>query len=342
MANYGNYPMTTQRPQLHIKAFSCLFMVICFCSVFIALPLLAAESIKLLPVGDSITECWEYNSCWRYWLNKKLIDNNILNVDFVGNKNGPVSNNPDENNWDMDHEGHRSATSSDILNGGFVDSSLGNLRVWAPQFCADIAIIHLGTNDIAGGNPDMIADSFEVIIDVLREANQNVHIVICQIPHVWGGIYVNRSVPDSIIRLNELIASLKDSKTTLQSPIKTVNLNETWDAETDTKDGIHPSESGSIKVAERIFKAVESWVSADEAIMFSLKRNSLPTHKKETGLVILTQRYGLNSLFANNTCQPFFNRIYRVNGQQAKPAFTVARNPAYCGLNACGGYVVKP
>jgi len=177
-----------------------------------------------------------------------------VSVDFVGSRRGTnMGTNFSDNDWDIDHDGHTSATASQVLNGGLPHGHSGSLKVWAPVYQADIAVIYLGTNDIRQGrSTQAIIDTFKSIIAELRAANSGVDIVVTQIPYWNYGAYGgNKNAVDA---LNAAIPSLA-GLATIESKVEIVDLNSNYSLG-DHRDGIHPNESGAKKIAERLLPVV--------------------------------------------------------------------------------------
>ena len=216
-----------------------------------------AGPFKFHPIGDSTTEAYEMESAWRYWLWKDLAQRNF-SVDFVGSRKGTnMGSNFSDNNWDMDHDGHTSATSSQVLNGGLPHGHSGSLKQWAPTYAADIAVIYLGTNDIRQGRSAQdIVGTFRSIIAELRSANSGVDIVVCKIPYWNYGAYGGSKA--GVDALNAAIPSLT-SLATAESQVVIVDLNSNYSL-SDLRDGIHPNASGAKKIAERLLPVVSGYM----------------------------------------------------------------------------------
>jgi len=214
--------------------------------------------VKLHPIGDSTTEAYEYPTAWRYWLWKSL-DGGDFNVDFVGSRKGTnKGQNFDDNDWDMDHDGHTSAKSSEVLNGNLPRNHTGSLREWAPEYAADLAVVYLGTNDIRGRrSTEDIIGTFEEIVAELRAANSGVDIVICTLPYWNYGRFGGSEA--AVDALNAAIPSLSQLATA-ESRIEIVDLNSDYTLD-DLRDGIHPGESGAKKIAERLLPVVSEFLN---------------------------------------------------------------------------------
>ena len=212
---------------------------------------------KLHPIGDSTTEAYELNTAWRYWLWRDLSASNF-SVDFVGSRKGTNAGSSfSDNNWDMDHDGHTSATAAQVLNGKLPRGHTGSLKLWAPEYAANIAVIYLGTNDIRQRrSTDAIIATFKDIIAQLRSANPDVDIAICQIPYWNYGSYGGSK--NAVDALNNAIPSLT-SLATNRSKVVIVDLNNNYSL-ADLRDGIHPGESGARKIAERLLPVISSFM----------------------------------------------------------------------------------
>jgi len=229
----------------------------------------AADPLRILTLGDSITQGRVGNPgettrlSYRYELWKMLIDANI-DFDFVGsinvmeNETTPYSI-PDYmgNSFDRDHEGHWAWGTAQILSGydGTGDSAPGNLSTWLAGYTPDIALIHLGTNDMWWRNqtPSQAAANLELIIDALQADNPNVKILLAELIPV-SSAYGN--VNSNILALNQLIPDIATDKTTATSKVLVVDQYTGFDTSTDTIDGIHPNSLGEFKIAQKWFDAI--------------------------------------------------------------------------------------
>ena len=116
-------------------------------------------TIKIMPLGDSITESNKGLNSYRYYLWHLLLDQRY-HIDFVGSQHG-VGNGPPANpDFDMDHEGHA---------GWRADEILAQIQAWATAASPDFVLLHIGTNDLSQGQSvaSTVSD-IGGIIDVLR------------------------------------------------------------------------------------------------------------------------------------------------------------------------------
>ena len=222
-----------------------------------------SDSIQILPLGNSITQGEGRNrsiypndtprDSYRRPLWQKLSAEGCA-VDFVGssttNFKGPAPN-PD---FDLDHEGHWGWTADEILNGNpdaQVGSGSGQLSEWLDGYTPDIALVHLGSNDVfqEQSNASTI-DDLNDIINQLRVDNPSVTILLAQL------IPADSPFNDEITALNREIATLAQNKSIDSSPVILVNQNAGFNASTDTYDNVHPNAVGEEKMAQTWFEAL--------------------------------------------------------------------------------------
>ncbi|MGH7803689.1 MAG: SGNH/GDSL hydrolase family protein [Candidatus Binatia bacterium] len=205
----------------------------------------AAGALKVMPLGDSITEGGNEAATYRYFLQKHLEGAGVT-VDFVGSMSGVFRGTPRHADFDPDHEGHWGWTTARILD---------RLDEWAPAARPDVVLVHLGTNDF-GDDPSVVPSSLSAIIDELRKANPDVVVFLARIIPATG-------IPAADLdRVNDAIEAMGRAKSTERSPILIVAHDEGFDAAVDTYDGTHPNEPGEKKMAEKWFRAIDAWRSS--------------------------------------------------------------------------------
>lgn len=210
--------------------------------------------IKILPLGDSITCASKYKLSYRYPLWKHLVDAN-KQVEFVGSQihkgnGGRVS-------WETykdlpftpANEGHSGWRADQILN-GLENGKEKGLSTWLSGYNPDIALIHLGTNDMyQKQTPESTRDEIEQIIAKLRGNNPEIKVLLARV--------VPMRTDASISRLNKLLAELALKLNLPNSPVASVDMYTGFNIETDMqKDKIHPNASGEEKMAKRWFDAL--------------------------------------------------------------------------------------
>ncbi len=212
-------------------------------AVLVILRTTCKPRIRIMPLGDSITQGAADADSYRrpLW---NLLKKTNAGIDFVGSMkmNHPDAR-PAHSDFDMDHEGHW---------GWRADEVLVKIDGWAEQTAPDIVLLHLGTNDILQmqDNKDTVVELRQIIL-VLRKHNPRVEILLAQLIPLAG-----TTANVQVQKLNDLLPDMAQSITTDDSPVHIVNQYEGFDAFKDTNDGIHPNESGIVKMAQRWHEAL--------------------------------------------------------------------------------------
>jgi len=239
------------------------------CLLFFGLHAVSQTPVRIVCMGNSITQGKIDKTSkvitqlsYRPWLWEKL-DSAGINVDMVGYTNlwfdesasnmatTPVSQYTGHD-FDRDHDSYYGITSSGLLNGdastGWTGSALPKLSDRLKTYTADIALLHIGTND-ADAAVNTTVSNIEAIIDALRVANPNVVVFVAKLITGWKPI-------------NAKVDQIVTKKSTLASPVIAVDLatgfvNDVANPNTTmTFDWVHPNPKGQKFMAERWFKAI--------------------------------------------------------------------------------------
>jgi lysophospholipase L1-like esterase len=201
------------------------------------LPVAAGEALRVMALGDSITEGTQANPSYRPFL-WKMVKRSGGEVDFVGSMRAPAPARGLAEGFDPDHEGHW---------GWHVEEVLSRIEGWAARARPDIVLIHLGTNDIGtGGDLRETVEETRRVIEALRKVNPGVTVLLARIiPLAHPG--VARRIGD----FNDGLAALALSLHRVSSPVVIVDHFEGFDPRRDTYDGVHPNAEGAEKMARR-------------------------------------------------------------------------------------------
>ncbi len=237
--------------------------------------------INIVTLGNSITKTIDTTYSYRYNLWKKLVDDG-LNFDFVGTQNlGQSLENGGDAGWpdylglpfDRDHEGHYGWKASHILEGHPFVQSEDSLSEWLQSYNPDIALVHLGHNDLKeyGSTHNAVVNrSYSrllQVVDTLRQYHPNIIILFsklipCRHYYYNGNDSIYTSQSDRIPLLNDRIANLPVDKFDPSSPIWVVDQYTGFDTVTDLLiDGIHPNVLGEEKMAQKYFDAIKLCLS---------------------------------------------------------------------------------
>ncbi len=227
-----------------------------------------SQSLKILPIGNSITQLDNQHFSYRYNLWKKLIDDGV-DFDYVGsmtdhyNCGTPIFPDYNGHTFDTDHEGHWGWRCDEIINGGNSSNCAGsgNLPTWLGTYTPDIALIHLGTNDMrldwnGGLGVAETINELKDIINLLRSDNPNIIILLAKLIPVDGAVF---NWASNIEPLNAEIPSIATDMQNENSPIIIVDQHSGFDATlgNDTFDGAHPNANGEEKMAQKWFDAIQ-------------------------------------------------------------------------------------
>lgn len=205
-----------------------------------------ATVLKLMPLGDSITQGAVGRASYRYWL-FQLLRQASIEVDFVGSQSQNHQGSNLFNDFDQDHEGHWGWRSDQIL---------AQIDTWARAARPDMVLIHLGTNDVFYNRDEAsIIAYLSAIVDSLRVVNPRVTIIVAQL--------IPALLYDHIIfRLNKKIVDLVASKSTNSSKLMVVDQYNDINLLSDVYDGVHPNQSGEQKIAKKWFEAIQNVLQA--------------------------------------------------------------------------------
>ena len=221
--------------------------------------------LKIMAVGDSITAA----TCWRAKLWSTLNSKHAGRFEMVGTLQSDNGCTP--SNYDKDNQGYGSslvteAVANDTDNRTCQPKCPSLDADFAPAFMSqkpDIALLHYATNDVWNGKASAdITNAWGKLVDALRAANPNVKVLVAKIipMHVTATTCSGctcSACASSIMALNSAVDAWASGKSTASSPILVVDQFTGFDADADTRDGVHPNDSGSQKMATKWADALE-------------------------------------------------------------------------------------
>lgn len=200
------------------------------------------NATRIMPLGDSITQADRHHNSYRrpLWLKLRQAG---YNVDFVGSTRSHFGGYAPASDFDRDHEGHW---------GWQVDEFFPRMKEWTQTAKPDIVLIHLGTNDLAGGQGHgMVIAEISQLVKTMRQVNPRIKILLAQL------IPFGRAEQD-VEAFNQKMVRFAKDLNTQESPVILVDQFTGFSVATDTYDGLHPNESGEEKIADRWFQALQS------------------------------------------------------------------------------------
>ena len=204
-------------------------------------PTAAADPVRIMTLGDSITGS---PGCWRALLWQKLQQTGYTNIDMVGTL-------PAQGcgiTYDGDNEGH----------GGYLVTNVAaqnQLVGWLSATHPDVVVMHFATNDVwSNKSPQEILAAWTTLVQQMRASKPTMKILVAQIIPVAPSSCSD--CPQRTINLNAAIPAWAAGLSTSASPITVVDQWTGWNAATDTSDGVHPNETGIVKLADRWYPAL--------------------------------------------------------------------------------------
>jgi len=211
-----------------------------------------AETIRIMPLGDSITEDWAFSDQYSprpdslksgyrnyLWYSLKAAG---YDVDFVGLQSGGSAIRPV---FDTNHEGYAGLKSTEVAFSGFY-----NLRLVG--FKPHIILLHIGTNDWSS-SVSGIRDILDMIDDFEEAYHFHTQVVLAKI--------INSREPNSIFSgFNRNLESLVRQRNADGDDVVLVDMEHGagiyYDSR-DFQDRIHPNNSGYRKMANVWFNALD-------------------------------------------------------------------------------------
>ncbi|TCC00355.1 GDSL family lipase [Micromonospora zingiberis] len=194
--------------------------------------------VRVMPLGDSITEGTQIPGGYRIGLWQRLV-NGRYTVDFVGSQfNGPASL------GDRDHQGHP---------GWRIDQIDANIVGWLNTQRPQSVLLHIGTNDILQNyNVSTAPNRLSTLIDRITTTAPNAEVFVAQIITL-----TNTNQAAAVRTFNAAIPGIVQSKVNAGKRVHLVNMHAALTTG-DLIDGIHPTATGYDKMAAVWYTALQS------------------------------------------------------------------------------------
>ena len=126
---------------------------------------------------------------------------------------------------------------------------------WLSATHPDIVVMHFATNDVwSNKSPQEILAAWTTLVQQMRASKPTMKILVAQIIPVAPSSCAD--CPQRTVNLNAAIPAWAAGLSTSASPITVVDQWTGWNAATDTSDGVHPNETGIVKLADRWYPAL--------------------------------------------------------------------------------------
>jgi len=136
----------------------------------------AADTVRIMPLGDSITYGMADEGGYRKYLSHFMRERGYDNLDFVGpegSNSATFTYNGQQVTYDDNHAGYSGYSITD-LQGGWSGKLNGILETmqsgdYIKKYSPDIILLQIGTNDIANGFLDGSEERLHKLLDYLTE-----------------------------------------------------------------------------------------------------------------------------------------------------------------------------
>jgi acyl-CoA thioesterase I len=213
-------------------------------SILLAALQVGAATIKIQPLGDSITYGPGLVSCvsYRYPLFKLLVAAGI-DFQYVGTLIDGASYQPvNGKSMSPNHEGRW---------GYRIDQVNSELPGYLNSYSPDWSLIYLGTNNGRDGiSASQVYSQMSSTIDLLRAKNPRIVIFLALLANN-NGLFVE---------YNNQYVNLAKVKTTTNSPVIIINPPIGWNPSTHTYDGTHPNAVGADLMANNFLQAFQTYL----------------------------------------------------------------------------------
>lgn len=200
------------------------------------------DPVRILFVGDSVTQGSSGDWTWRYRLWQRLQEAGV-NVDFVG---------PRQDLWDVrtlgfgamsyvDPEFDRDHAARSGMQSASPDIPIADL---VSTHQPDIVVRMLGINDLLHGRaPQAVADDTTTFVADARAVDPDLAFVVAEATQHWF---------PGAEDFNEALVPIAAALTTASSPVTVATASAGYDEAQDTWDGSHPNARGEVKIAAAV------------------------------------------------------------------------------------------
>jgi lysophospholipase L1-like esterase len=196
-----------------------------------------AAGIRIMPLGDSITDGANVPGGYRIELWRRLATQDRLSIDFVGSlRNGPASL------GDREHEGH---------SGWRIDELAAAVDGWLAKHRPEIVLLMIGTNDMAQDQAGATAPArLGALLDRITARLPTATVLVASLPPL--------GTPELDARVrayNRAVPGVVQSRAAAGKKVVFVDVARGL-TPADLADGIHPNQRGYAKIAEAWSRAL--------------------------------------------------------------------------------------
>lgn len=222
----------------------------------------AAQTVSIMPMGDSITQGVRGECGYRRALSQALSKNPQCNVSFVGSRSGSGDNsNVATSVCDAQNTPHESTP------GIRADQLLSSINSRLNNHQPDVVLLHAGSNDTFQ-NQDVNETLGEVgeMLDRVHVRRPNTKVVVANVipwseesPDPIFYAPFNNSNRDMLADTKQLSNGIEDlvsARAAEGSAVEMANVNKDFDSDLMTIDGVHPNPVGEAHIANKMINAL--------------------------------------------------------------------------------------
>jgi len=208
--------------------------------------------VKVMPLGDSITDGYAFPGGYRTELWRKLVQTDQNNIDIVGSlANGPATL------GDKDNEGHSGYCIDGLCWGDANATIRPHIAAWLTTAKPDVILLHIGTNDLGTGSTGAAtAGRLDTLINTIYTSLPNTKLVVAQLIPMYTN---NNSILPAEVTYNDAIPGIVSKYRSQGRNIQIVDMRHVISREAgDYNDGWHPNQQGYNKMAAAWYPVVTS------------------------------------------------------------------------------------
>jgi lysophospholipase L1-like esterase len=250
------------------RVWFCLLLLGCWTASHAALVLnnfSTANPIKIMPIGDSITDDCEVNGAWRLYL-QPLLETNGYPFTFVGRN----QSSPSGSFTKVNHEGYCGAvvaTPGDYGAHGYAATNNYLQKIVADALTnvtPDVVLVFIGVNDIGlGRNPYQVAtNDMPKLLDLIFSNAPNANVILTKITTLfynttgldYAAYYTNVSIYNAALQVMVNQRRALGQNVSLADMFSAVGINASWF----NSDGLHPNASGLKAIAREWLARIQA------------------------------------------------------------------------------------
>ncbi len=231
----------------------------------------ANSKIRIMPLGDSITDGFWTEGGYRKYLSNNLTEKGYTNIDFVGpngSDQATFNYHGETVSYDNNHAGYNGYSIQNVSN---IFVSLNGIKEalqegnYMEQYSPDIILLEIGTNDILTFNLIGSEKRLSGLLDYLLDNMENDGVIFLSTVPYANMKPVQNELSNLIIKsYNGLVKKIAKKYSAEGKNVKLVDVNSVVDPSTDLYDELHPNEQGYEKMGNYWTNILDSYLNGNE------------------------------------------------------------------------------